>query len=271
MSLCPRLKPSSPEPTGKTRLTAIILTKNEQKNIVPCIESLMWCDEIVVFDDFSDDQTVELADGMGARVIQHPFRDFAQQRNAALDIVESDWVFFVDADERATSELASEIQHAVQQRDENGWWVPRHNYIFGKLTLGAGYFPDYQLRLLRLGYGRYERPASEIVALEGEAGYLTNPLIHYNYETVAQFHAKQRSREAFEATNLHQQGTRLRLRTFPGQPFQEFWRRYITLRGYRDGWHGLHLCLLLAYYFGWRNHVRLWQMRRSGELPDLSI
>ena len=199
-------------------------------------------------------------------MIQHPFQDFAQQRNAALDATEGDWVFFVDSDERATPELGREIRDAIGREDVNGWWVPRHNYVFGHLMRGAGYYPDYQMRLLRAGCGRYERPASEIVVLEGEDEVLTQPLVHYNYRSVSDFYAKQRAREAFEAMTLHRQGVRLRLRTFVLQPVREFWRRYVTLNGYRDGWQGLRLCLLLAYFFGWRNYMRLWQMRRSGEL-----
>jgi (heptosyl)LPS beta-1,4-glucosyltransferase len=268
------------------RLTAIILTKNEARHIVPCVESLAWADEVIVFDDYSQDGTTALAEGAGARVIQHPFRNFAQQRNAALEAIESDsstlrqrpelvegelakvWVFFVDADERATPELGREIHQVIKREDVNGWWVPRYNYIFGRMTRGAGYFPDYQMRLLRAGCGRYERPASEIVVLEGADGYLKQPLIHYNYETIAQFHAKQRARETFEATTLHRQGVRLRPHTFLLQPMRHFLWRYVTLKGYQDGWHGLRLCMLLAYYHGWRNYVRLWHMRRSGELPD---
>ena len=249
------------------KLTAIILTKNEAENVVACIQSLGWSDEIVVFDSLSDDRTTELAEAAGARVIQHPFRDFAHQRNAALDAVESDWIFFVDADERATDELGQEIRQVIEGQDVDGWWVPRHNYIFGRLTRGAGYHPDYQMRLLRSGCGRYERPASEIVVLKGTEGYLTQPLTHYNYGTLAEFHAKQRTREGFEARTLERQGIRLRPYTFLLQPIREFWRRYVTLQGYRDGWHGMRLCLLLAYYFGWRNYVRLWRMRRSGESP----
>lgn len=251
-------------------LAAIVLSKNEAHNIGPCVESLAWCDKVVVFDSFSSDETVILAQAAGARVIQHPFIDFAQQRNAALDAVESEWVLFVDADERGTPELGREIREVIEREDVNGWWVPRHNYVFGRLTRGAGYYPDYQMRLLRAGSGRYERPASEIVVLEGEDGHLAEPLIHYNYETVAMFHAKQRAREAFEATTLHRQGAQLRARTFVLQPLREFWRRFVTLRGYQDGWHGLRLCVLLAYYFGWRNYVCLWQMRRSGQLDTLS-
>ncbi len=247
-------------------LVAVILTKNEERHIVSCIKSLEWADAVVVIDAYSQDTTTELARAAGARVIQHRFSDFAETRNAALDAVEGefDWIFFVDADERATPELAREIRQVIQLSDINGWWVPRHNYIFGRLTQGAGYHPDYQMRLLRAGCGRYERPASEIVVLKGADGYLTESLIHYNYETLGQFHAKQRLREQFEAMNLHRQGVRLRPHTFVLQPMRHFWWRYVTLKGYQDGWHGLRLCLLLAYYFGWRYYVRLWRLRRSG-------
>ncbi len=257
-------------------LIAVILTKNEERNIVACVESLAWADKIIVFDCYSEDRTIQLAKAAGAQVIQHPFQNFAQQRNAALEAIErepvnaltSTWVFFVDADERATPELGHEIRQVIQRQDVNGWWVPRHNYIFGRLTRGAGYYPDYQMRLLRAGCGRYERPASEIVALKGADGHLTQPLIHFNYENIAQFHAKQRAREVFEATTLHRQGVQLRPHRLVLQPIRHFWWRFVTLEGYRDGWHGFRLCLLLAYYFGWRNYVRLWQLRRSGQLPD---
>jgi (heptosyl)LPS beta-1,4-glucosyltransferase len=251
-------------------LVAIILTKNEARHIPSCIKSLLWADQVLVFDSFSQDGTAQLATQAGARVIRHPFQDFASQRNAALDAVEGsfDWIFFVDADERSTPELAAEIRQVTQGTDVSGWWVPRHNYLFGRLTLGAGYYSDYQMRLLRAGRGRYERPASEIVVLDGAEGYLTQPLIHYNYETLAQFRAKQRTRELFEAINLDGQGTEVRLRTFVSQPLRHFWWRYVTLKGYQDGWHGLRLCLLLAYYFGWRYYLRLWRMRRAGALTN---
>jgi len=257
-------------------LIAVILTKNEERNIVACVESLAWADQIIVFDCYSEDRTIQLAKAAGARVIQHPFQNFAQQRNAALEAIEretanaltSTWIFFVDADERGTPELGHEIRQVTQRQDVNGWWVPRHNYIFGRLTRGAGYYPDYQMRLLRAGCGRYERPASEIVALKGADGHLTQPLIHFNYENIAQFHAKQRAREVFEAATLHRQGVQIRPHLLVLQPIRHFWWRFVTLEGYQDGWHGLRLCLLLAYYFGWRNYVRLWQLRRSRQLLD---
>ena len=141
-------------------LTAVILTLNEAKHIQECVESLAWADKVVVFDSYSDDDTVQLAESAGATVLQCKFENYAQQRNAALDAIETDWVFFVDADERGTPILGEEIREVIATHVEAGWYVPRHNYIFGKLTLGAGWYPDYQLRLLKHGKVRYERPCA---------------------------------------------------------------------------------------------------------------
>ena len=144
-------------------VTAIVLTLNEEHNIEECLVSLAWADHMVVFDSFSTDRTVELARQARADVLQHPFQNYAQQRNAALDRVQADWIFFVDADERGTSELAAEIREVTAgDRREVAWWVPRHNYIFGRLTLGAGWYPDYQMRLVRRGRARWERPVHDL-------------------------------------------------------------------------------------------------------------
>ncbi len=93
-----------------TKLAAIVLTKNEEKHIGACLDSLAWADRRVVVDSFSTDRTCDIAREHGAEVIQHPFSDYAAQRNVAIDAVDADWIFFVDADERATPELAEEIR-----------------------------------------------------------------------------------------------------------------------------------------------------------------
>ena len=229
-------------------IAAVILTLNEEKNILDCIASVRWADRVVIVDTFSTDETVTLARSAGAEVMVHRFENYAQIRNVALNAVKSPWLFFVDADERATPELAAEIRRVTSQRPENGWWVPRHNYLFGKLTLGAGWYADYQMRLLRRGKARYERPVHEIVVLDGEQGRLLNPLRHYNYETVAQFHAKQARYSDYDAEILYQQGVRPRPYTPITQALRHFHWRLVTLKGYRDGLHGLRLCLLTAWY-----------------------
>jgi (heptosyl)LPS beta-1,4-glucosyltransferase len=250
--------------TKRPKLSAIILTKNEEENIADCIASVQWADEVVVFDSFSQDGTVEIAEESGATVLQHRFQNFAQQRNAALDAIDSDWVFFVDADERATPELATEIRRAIQDESRSGWWVPRHNYIFGRVIRHAGWYPDYQLRLLRHGQARYDpkREVHEVVILDGEEGHLENPLIHYNYDTLAQFVERQNRYIDYEARILFDQGIRAKPHNFILQPLRELRRRYVSLAGYKDGFHGLLLSLLMAYYT-FVMYVRLGRLGKS--------
>lgn len=241
-------------------LTAVILTLNEASHIQACIESLHWADRTLVFDSFSQDNTVSLAMAAGAEVLQNPFANYAQQRNAALNAIQTEWVFFVDADERGTPELGEEIRQVIVNRSEMGWYVPRHNYIFGRLTTATGWYPDYQLRLFKHGKVHYERPVHELAVVAGDIGYLAKPLIHYNYRDTAQFHAKQRAYATYEATILREKGIQARPQNFILQPLRQFWWRFVTLRGYQDGLHGLRLSLYMAYYewVKYRKLARLW-------------
>lgn len=245
-------------------ITAVILTLNEADHITDCLQSLTWADRRLVFDSYSQDETVALAQAAGAEVSQSHFENYAQQRNAALNSLQTDWVFFIDADERGTPHLAAEIRQVVAERPERGWYVPRHNYIFGNLTKGAGWYPDYQLRLFKHGHVYYERPVHEIAVVDGTIGHLTNPLIHYNYRDPGHFHAKQRAYTSFDAKILWQDGVRARPHNFVLQPLRHFWWRFVTLDGYRDGWHGLRLSLFMMYY-EWVKYRKLaWFWRKSG-------
>jgi len=230
-------------------ITAVVPTLNEERNILDCLESLAWADHCVVFDCFSTDRTVGLARQAGAEVIQHPFENYAQFHNAAMDRVEADWIFFVDADERSTPELAAEARAVTAgNREEVLWWVPRHNYIFGRLTLGAGWYPDYQPRLLLRGHVCWERPVHEVAIADGPEGYLKNPLIHYNYDDLPDFIARQEKYTSIDAGILFQQGVHPRFYTPYSQAVRHFWWRFVTLQGARQGLHGLWLSLLMAYY-----------------------
>jgi glycosyltransferase involved in cell wall biosynthesis len=248
------------------QLAAVVLTKNEERHIGDCLDSLVWADERVVFDDFSSDRTVDIARQRGARVVQHAFQNFAAQRDAALEAVEAEWVLFVDADERATPKLAQEVRQVIGSVDEqarSGWWIPRHNYMIGHRMRGGGWYPDYQLRLLRQGRARYdpEHPVHEIVILDGVAGHLESALVHYNYDTVAQFRQKMGRYTLFEAGILHEQGVRVRPWTYLSMPLREFWRRFFVLQGYRDHVYGLLFCGLMSWYT-YTAYRRLRELRR---------
>lgn len=237
-------------------LFVVILTYNESEHITACIESGAFADSVLVFDSFSQDDTVALAQAAGADVAQNPFDNYAQQRNAALEAAQSrgaSWVLFVDADERVTPELADELRQVIDHDAYDGWRIPRHNFIFGKQTRATGWYPDFQTRLLRVGSAQYDpnRKVHEVVALargEGALGTLSGHLIHYNYKDARQFAAKQKKYTAYEAQILFEQGVRPKLRNFILQPLRHFRWRFLTLKGYRDGLHGLRLSLLMAWY-----------------------
>jgi hypothetical protein len=246
-------------------LVAVVLTKNNADQIGDCLDSLAWTDEQVIVDDGSTDDTVELARSAGARVVRNVMENFAAQRNVALEAVEAEWILFVDSDERVPQALAEEVRRVIAYRDERakaGWWVPRHNYMIGHRMRGGGWYPDHQLRLLRPDKARYDpaHPVHEIVILDGEAGYLENPFVHYNYDTVSQFRSKMARYTDLEAEILRDQGIRVHPWTYVSMPLREFWRRFVVLCGYRDHVYGLLFCGLMAWY----TFTTYRQLRRLG-------
>jgi (heptosyl)LPS beta-1,4-glucosyltransferase len=247
-------------------LCVAILASNNEAEIAECLESVTWAqDRLVILDIRSQDRTAEIARSMGARVVAHRFEDFARQREFGLGQTDCPWLFYLDSDERATPAVAEELQSVISEEDAVGWWVPRRNYILGKEIRYGGWHPDYQLRLLKIGAAHYDlaRPVHEVVILEGQEGFLKQPLIHYNYRTLSQFRVKQRQYVTYEAQIRYQQGIRPKPWTYILQPLREFWRRYITLKGYRDGAHGFLLCGLVAYYYGFVVTWQLGQMHRE--------
>ena len=233
-----------------TTLKAVILTLNEAAHITACIESVAWADDVVVLDSFSTDATCELARAAGATVVQHRFENYARQRNIALQEVEADWILFVDADERATPELAAEARDVIATRPECGWWIPRHNVIVGHRMRATGWYPDCQMRLLRPDAAHYdpERAVHELVILQGDAGTLTSHLIHYNYATLRQFWAKQRRYLSYDISVLLASGVPAHAHTPYSQALRHFWWRFVTLQGWRDTVWGFSLSALMAIY-----------------------
>lgn len=248
-------------------ISVAVLARDNEQQIGDCLRSVSWADErIVILDTRSRDRTAEIATELGARVVSHPFENFAAQREFGLALASHPWLFYIDSDERATPALGDEIHRVIQGGTQVGWWVPRRNVIWGREIRHGGWYPDYQLRLLKLGFAHYDpaRPVHEIVTLDGPAGYLQESLWHYNYQGLEDFVSKQRQYVAYEADILFRQRTKPKPWTYLSQPLREFWRRYIALRGYRDGVYGLALCLLVAYYYGFRVTAHLGRRWREG-------
>jgi glycosyltransferase involved in cell wall biosynthesis len=262
-----------PEP-GVTPLplTIVVLLHDEVQHIHACLAAAraLHPAEMLVLDDGSSDATAALAAAAGARVAHRPFDGFASQRNAALALVTTEWVYFVDADERVTPAQAAEVRARLPVEGLAGYWTPRDNRICGRTVRGGGWWPDEQLRLFRCAAGRYDpaREVHELVLLDGPAGHLAAPLIHYNYDDWRQVLAKQRRYTARAVRDALAAGHGVRPRNYLLQPLRAFRRRYLALGGYRDGWLGLWLALVMAYY-EWLYYVWLGRTRRPSA-PDTS-
>lgn len=231
-------------------LVGIILTLNEAEHLPDCLVSLaMLTDRILVLDSGSTDDTREIAVAHGAAVECREFDGYASQRNAALDLAgDAAWVLFLDADERLTPAGAAEIRREIEAAgsDVAAFWLPRRNIAFGRELRGGGWWPDAQARLLRPGRARYDpaRQVHEVVVIDGETRSLTEPMVHLNYASKREFVTKQRAYTLRRVASGS--GTLPRRRAYVGAPVREFWRRFIRLRGYRDGLTGFFLASVLA-------------------------
>jgi glycosyltransferase involved in cell wall biosynthesis len=234
-------------------LTAAVIALDEERMLPDCLDSVVFADErLVLVDAATVDRTREVARQRGARVEERAFDTFAAQRDAAILLAHTDWVLFVDADERVTPALRAEILGTIKDAQCSGYWIPRHNYLMGRVIRHAGWYPDYQLRLLRPDRAHMDpgRPVHEVALIAGPVGHLREPLIHLNYRTLREFVRKQERYCGLEAQRWLATYGRPRQRALLGQPLREFWRRYVRLQGYREGLLGLLLCALLAYYAG---------------------
>jgi glycosyltransferase involved in cell wall biosynthesis len=249
------------EGPAQPSVTACLIARDEERMLPDALTSVQWADEVlVVLDDRTRDASAAVAAPLAHRVERVRFESFPAVRNRALQLATGPWVFFVDADERASPALAAEVREATQasarSQDQTettapvGYWVPRYNIISGRLIRGGGWAPDYQLRLLLKSHAFYDeaRLVHETVLLDGPEGWLSERLLHLNYESRAQFHEKQAQYVALEAESERRAGISYRRRALIGQPIREFYRRLFALGGWVDGPVGFDLAAAMAYY-----------------------
>jgi glycosyltransferase involved in cell wall biosynthesis len=237
-------------PDRGAAVTAVVLTRDEAAHLEDCLASLAWTDAVLVLDSGSRDGTPELAARRGARVETRPFDNFSRQRNAALERVATPWALFVDADERVSPELAAEVRATLARPEAAGYWIPRRNLFWGHAMRGGGWWPDRQLRLLAVAAARYdpERAVHEVAEVAGPTAALGHCLTHLNYDSPAEFWAKQAAYARLEAERRRAGGFRTRRRQWLTLPLRAFHHRYVALRGWRDGLTGLIACLGMAAY-----------------------
>ncbi len=252
----------------------LILTCNGAEDLSKCLDSIVWCDDIVVLDSFSQDNTVEIAEQRGCRVFQHVFNDMADQRNYAIDELtfKYDWVFHLDQDERSTEELKIECNEVVAKDEKSGYLVPSKMMLWGRWLKHAATYPVYQMRFHKLGEIRFEQfghGQRETDAKRG-VGIMKTPYEHYSFSKGIsdwlERHNRYSSQDALVNIQKVKEGKvgweclvsvdALRRRRFlkrlsyylPARPMLRFCYMFIIRGGFWDGKPGYVYCLLNAMY-----------------------
>lgn len=227
---------SAPGPS----LAAVVLTRDEAHNIAECLGALSFADEILVVDSGSRDATVDLARAAGARVVEHPFVDFAAQRNAALSMVAADWVLMIDADERVPAALAAEIRAAVggAANDVGAFRLARRNWYLGRpLRYGAS-GRDTVVRLLKRGRVRWANKVHETAHVDGTIAALDTPLEHHTVRSLADSLRKVAEFSPLSAEEMFVRGRRTTVGGIAGHTLARFVKVYVVKRGFLDGARG---------------------------------
>ena len=229
-------------------LSVIIITKNEALNIRACLESVMWADEIIVVDSSSTDKTVSICKEMGAQVyVYADWPGFGPQKNRALSHATKNWVFSIDADERITPQLRSEIEQAICEPKADGYYCPRLSQFCGKFVRYSNWYPDYVLRLFKREIGRFsDSLVHESLVLTGQTAKLKNPLLHYSYLTADDVERKVEHYSSAAAQQMFRSGRRSNWLVAVLRGGWAFMRTYILRLGILDGATGWHIARMNA-------------------------
>ena len=247
-------------------ISAVIMARDEAKNIEAAIESLRFADQIVVADAGSSDNTIELARNAGAEVHSIDFNGFGSSKNRALEFCNGDWIFFLDADERVSPELAESIVEGVADNSEfDGYAVNRLSCFLGKPVRHSGWFPDYVLRFFKKGRGQFsDRLVHEGIELEGVAGKLEGLLHHYSYENLNQYIEKLNAYSGLNAEEMYKKRRKWHLPDLIVHPAATFVKMYILKAGFLDGVNGFLLAILSSYHV-FVKYAKLRQLYRQGK------
>lgn len=250
-------------------ISAIILTKNEQDMIANCLETLGWCNEVIVVDDGSTDMTGAIAERAGAVVIKSKPGLFADLRTQGLRKAKSDWVLYVDADERVSPQLAREIQRVTSSGQHQIWKVRRNDIQYGKWMEHGGWEKDWIERLfLKSALKEWSGTIHESPMYEGSVGQLEHPLVHLTHRNIRDGLLKSAEWTGYEAQLLFEAKTSpVTGRTLLRKTVMEFYRRLIKQKGYKDGVEGWIEALTQAMN-RFLVYARLWEFQRTPSLDE---
>jgi glycosyltransferase involved in cell wall biosynthesis len=254
------------------KISATIITLNEESNIKAACESVAWADEIVVVDSGSSDATREIAEACGARVITNPWPGFGAQKQFAVDQTKHEWIFSLDADERVSDELKKSIDALRSKTDlSDGYQIARRTYYQSRWIRGGGWYPDRQLRLFKKSKGRWkQRHVHESVTMDPGARVerLPGDLLHYTLQNAAHHHRMIGERYApLAARQMFEEGRRTSVLGVASAGPAAFIRSLILKGGLRDGFAGFTIASFAAHH-AFLKHLMLWEKQTADKTEN---
>jgi glycosyltransferase involved in cell wall biosynthesis len=247
------------------KITATVITLNEEHNIAAALESLSWADEIIVVDSESADRTVEIARRFTDRVFVRPWPGYSAQKNFAASQATNDWIFSLDADERVSEELTGNLERLKRGGDPqaSGFEMPRLTFYLGRWIKHSGWYPDYKLRLYNRNRARWRGEfVHESLEVDGGVEKVSGNILHYTVRDASEHHLRMDRYTTLAAQQAFAQARRASLGSMLLSPFAVFLRSYLFKLGFLDGIQGLAIARFAAHY-EFLKKLKLWEMRRT--------
>ena len=258
---------------AREKISACVIVFNEERKIRRCLESLTWCDEIVVLDSFSTDRTVDICREFTDRIFQHVWLGYVGQRNKVRELARHPWIFNIDSDEEVSPGLRREIEEAFAYGEPayRGSEFPRQVFYLGIWINHGEWYPDVKLRLFHRDFGRSEgeEPHDKVV-VNGPVQRLHQPLWHYTYDDLRDHMDTLDRFSTISARQKFVQDPRFHRLDFLTRPPLRFLKGYLLKGGFRDGWHGFIIAVICSFGV-FMKYAKLWELarRRQGNFKDL--
>ncbi len=249
----------------RSKVTVAIITKNEEKNIAFCIDSVKgWADEVVVIDGYSDDKTAEIAKSLGAKVVEHRFEgNFARERNLGMENAAGDWVLHIDADDRVTQDFKDRLDEIIDSdSDVDVYKFRRKSFFLGHFMEHGGWY-HFVPNLTRRDRVRFEGIVHERPVFSGKIAALEADIEHYPFDSISQFITRHNRYSTLEAERIFKEKGSSEIRNVKrnalGKSFKIFWKIYVKKQGYKEGMHGLVFAILFAFmnFLVW---IKYWEL-----------
>lgn len=248
------------------KISGIIITKNEEEMIEDCVKSLSFCDEVIVVDSYSTDNTVSITERLGAKVVQTKFTDFSAVRDFALSLSLGDWILYLDADERATDEFKQELVETIKNYREGsgigGYFIRRKNFYYGR---DWNYIDRVQRLFYRKFFIGWEGKVHETPRIKGKFGKIKSPVLHYTHRDLTKMVEKTNEWSEFEAElRFKAHHPKMNLFRFVRVMLTSFVKSFFFEKGYKNGTAGLVEGIYQAFSM-FITYAKLWEKQISNQ------